>query len=490
MIRVMVVDDERHVVDHIVRLIEKELGGEFLVCATASSGREALEKASADPDIVVLDVKMPGLSGLDTVREMRRRGVEAAVILATAYERFDIAREALQLGISGYLLKPVVRDDLVKALRAAEDQRARASRGPSTQEQEDELRDLAAATFLQQLTLGRSDALLAREALRRLTGGREWALVAAVALGGDAAVAWPALVQALSYKSEALGGPLVGTRGLLLLPLAGPAATEGRGRQLVTTVLSLAPPGGGLRVALSDPRPLAELGPAWAEALGRLASEAPESRPTQPDLEEAFADALSRGDPTAAEAALADWLDGLGPGPLTDLVRYRVMVVVGAALLKLEARGRLGAADLARALDGGDLLAAPDVLALRQAVWGRVPLLREASSSARPRVPGLVQALDLIRERFAEALTLEGVADAVGLSPKRLSRLLVDDLGQGFSEYLIEVRIARAKQLLSQPGHSIKQVAIDCGYPDPNYFARLFKKVSGLTPTEFASRPT
>jgi len=79
------------------------------------------------------------------------------------------------------------------------------------------------------------------------------------------------------------------------------------------------------------------------------------------------------------------------------------------------------------------------------------------------------------------------VADQVGVTPKRLSRMFIEELGQGFSDYLIDFRIEKAKVLLSLPGASIKQVAAECGYPDPNYFARLFKKVTGVTPTEFST---
>jgi YesN/AraC family two-component response regulator len=66
----------------------------------------------------------------------------------------------------------------------------------------------------------------------------------------------------------------------------------------------------------------------------------------------------------------------------------------------------------------------------------------------------------------------------------------VEETGRGFSDYLIEYRIERAKELLSLPGASIKQVSASCGYPDPNYFSRLFKKVTGLTPTTFSSEAT
>jgi two-component system response regulator YesN len=63
-------------------------------------------------------------------------------------------------------------------------------------------------------------------------------------------------------------------------------------------------------------------------------------------------------------------------------------------------------------------------------------------------------------------------------------------MGKGFSDFLIDHRIEKAKELLLEPGASIKQVSVACGYADPNYFSRLFKKVTGLTPTAFAGGGT
>ena len=64
---------------------------------------------------------------------------------------------------------------------------------------------------------------------------------------------------------------------------------------------------------------------------------------------------------------------------------------------------------------------------------------------------------------------------------------IIEETGKGFSDFLIDYRIERAKELLSLPDASIKQVSAACGYPDPNYFSRLFKKVTGLTPSNFSS---
>ena len=157
--RIMVVDDERPVVEGISLIVRRELAGEFEVAGTAVSGREAIEKiASLAPDIVLMDVRMPGLSGLDAIREMRARGATQAFILVTAYERFDIAREAVGLGVIDYLLKPVSKDSLALSLRAASellDRRIEVERREiEHRDAEERMRGFVESSFLYAIALG------------------------------------------------------------------------------------------------------------------------------------------------------------------------------------------------------------------------------------------------------------------------------------------------------------------------------------------------
>jgi two-component system response regulator YesN len=107
---------------------------------------------------------------------------------------------------------------------------------------------------------------------------------------------------------------------------------------------------------------------------------------------------------------------------------------------------------------------------------------------AEPRhSPPVAKAIAWVAANFGKSAGLETCADAAGVSPSRLSRLFVEETGRGFSDYTIEYRIARAREMLSEPGCSVKEVSAACGYPDANYFSRLFKKMTGLTPTAFAA---
>lgn len=492
--RVLVVDDEQHVVDHIVRIIEREAPGEFAVVGTAGSGRQALELApSLAPEIVLLDVRMPGLSGLDTVREFQRRGSQAAFVLSTAYERFDIAREALELGITGYLLKPATREALIQGLRNAGtllDQRNEARlRDFAQQEHDRDLRAFATDAFLSGLMLGRVPSDL--QAVRRWLGLEQpWALIGAAAFVHHPRDAWATLENALHYKTKALCGPLVSDRCLVFLALAAPDEAPRAERALLEAV------GGGFRIGFADPRPFEEWSWAWPEAVGRLlvrATPSPSARFSSGgsfEEDSEFHQALAQGDGDRLRFAFETLLAPFeGEAPVSVPDRYRIISLLGAAFGRLVGLGQLDEAVAHQAMDFDDL---------RQATLGgefcllarsRLPALTAALKRSQQWSPPLAAAMECIRLRYGEPLTLDFVAELVGVTPKRLSRLFIDELGQGFSDYLIDYRIGQSKILLSLPGSSIKQVSRECGYPDPNYFARLFKKVTGVTPSEFSAHP-
>jgi two-component system response regulator YesN len=90
-----------------------------------------------------------------------------------------------------------------------------------------------------------------------------------------------------------------------------------------------------------------------------------------------------------------------------------------------------------------------------------------------------------VADHFTDHIELETVALTVYLSPAYLGILFKKETGITFSEYLVQFRIERAKELLKNINYNINEIARLVGYKDAKYFSKLFKKEVGLTPTEF-----
>lgn len=117
-IRVLIVDDHTIVREGIVSLLRDE--AEIEVVGESGEGRDALGKVAAlRPDVVVLDVALPGLNGLEVASQIRRdyRGVK--IVMLTMYENEEYLRRAARYGASGYVLKEAAGRDLVNAIRQA-----------------------------------------------------------------------------------------------------------------------------------------------------------------------------------------------------------------------------------------------------------------------------------------------------------------------------------------------------------------------------------
>lgn len=90
-----------------------------------------------------------------------------------------------------------------------------------------------------------------------------------------------------------------------------------------------------------------------------------------------------------------------------------------------------------------------------------------------------------MEKNLAEDISLEKVAKEIGMSPYYLSRYFKKEDGTNFKDYMIKIRMDRAKFLLCNHRLNVQETALQVGYSDPNYFSRAFKKHTGLSPTEY-----
>lgn len=507
--RILVADDERPVIESISLIVKRELGGRFEIAGHAMSGRDAIERAAAlSPDIILMDVRMPGISGLDAIREIRKRGSAAAFILVTAYERFDIARDAVELGVIDYLLKPVSKDRLGQALKRASDAIDRRGeverREIEHRELEENMRAFVEAAFLHGIMLGeRFGPDLAK--YRAVLGIPEPSALVAVAAflpspgsphpDDELRTLHERFRATVRYKTKAFAGPLVAGHALALLPVrdAEAAASSLEAfRAVVAQSYASDLEQGRLRLGFGSARPVEDLGASWTEAMASLlgcrmhGAAGAEERPF--DLDDAFLEALLAGSPERARLSLERLVEPLRAVPFLQAAeRYRLIALFGSALRMLARRGLIGREEASAMMDMEDLRTAEAGPAFALAVLARFSRLAGSVGRAPRWSPLVSRAIAFVRENYDRQMTLESTASSLGISPNRLSRLFSEETGTGFSDYLIEYRIDKAKELLMIPGASIKHVSISCGYPDPNYFSRLFKKVTGLTPTAFSS---
>ncbi|MDD9268363.1 helix-turn-helix domain-containing protein [Paenibacillus sp. GCM10023248] len=121
--RIVVVEDEEKVRNGIIRLIHR-LSDAYQVVGQCENGAEGLTTIKGcRPDLVVTDIRMPVMSGIDMLESLKMEGIAPRTIILSGYSEFELARKALQIGnVIEYLLKPITADDLQQVLLTAEKQ--------------------------------------------------------------------------------------------------------------------------------------------------------------------------------------------------------------------------------------------------------------------------------------------------------------------------------------------------------------------------------
>jgi len=100
-------------------------------------------------------------------------------------------------------------------------------------------------------------------------------------------------------------------------------------------------------------------------------------------------------------------------------------------------------------------------------------------------VKPIEEALRYMKHYYSNPISLEVVAENSNISPSYLSRLFKEEMGIGFSDYLIQIRLEESKRMLSETNQSIKAIALRVGYTDEKYYSKLFRKVTGIKPTDY-----
>lgn len=516
MYKLLIADDEaleREGLELMIRHLIPDMF-EFL---HAGNGRKAIQLAEEHrPDMIFMDIKMPGIQGLEAVRQIREKLPAAQIVMITAHDYFAYAKEGLLLGVRDYLLKPARREEVAEVLRklmaVIEEERRRRNEQLELQEKLAHLLPLAENELTLMLMLEHVQDLEPEQlaGLLELHFSKGYAMVLSFPRHGE--TGWETFRQSKREIYEAvkqfaktglgcLAGPLAGHQLALFIPL--PPGRTGYSQRVSSLdwgerLRTYA----GERFGLSLGIGIGSIREGW-DGLSRSYREAvrvcadhqhtfgvhhyddmiQSSGQTAVSLDEEkklLTALLQRSKQEAAQrfSLLYDSFEQGGEQPLSA-VRGEV-----TGLLLFLARGVHSTA-------GAELLAslnaAEDLRSLRLSAesWLErlIDGLEEEQEHHRSHVHQ--RALLYISQKYKEDISMEQTAEYVNLSPHYFSKLFRQHEGETFIDYVTSLRINEAKRLISEDQLNLKEICYEVGYKDPNYFSRVFKKAAGMTPSEF-----
>ena len=511
--KVLIVDDDFLVRTYLKQMIPWEERGLFIV-GDAKNGAEALEILQREgADILIADVSMPIMNGIELTRWVKKNSPSTHILILSCHDDFAYVKEAMQLGIDDYLLKnnlteETLLDALKKILDALDVQpendsaierlaligrkKLREDFFTAFDTDDGNLDELAcnaeiSATFqtaaammiVPQNWLQRERELSDAERETFFAAFAEMSVNACKNTAGEK-------VQAFVFTSHRSGFFHWG----LLVDFAAENFFDAVTRTVAERLQNFAKLYFNLELKIfltPTKKNLAELSDEWqklyvARADSFYSDEKIFSAETLPSTTEKISDALE----TSARE-LIDALSFIDEDFNDALKNFRESIF--AAKLHPDALANFVAELFTEA--ERNLLPSPSQAESFSDWFARLEnfLLELRGRQGRDRLhPAIRLALRYIDEHYREDISQTTVADAVHLNASYFSSLFKKSLGQGFAEYLTKLRIERVKERLATTSEKIKAVAASEGFRDAQYFVKIFKKTTGLTPSEYRQK--
>jgi two-component system response regulator YesN len=493
---VVIVDDEEPVLESYSYLIRTG-APEFRVAGTARSGLEAVTCVrEIRPDVVIMDIAMPGIDGLSAIEELRTEFPEMLFILSTAYERFDLAQRAIPLGVFSYLVKPVSKKQFHEALASVRDhldeKRERASHRLETVSSSARAIEWEKRNFLFLITW----KILTEEEWSRYRSmfsfGSDTGRIVMVGIDHDGDEAarkrrYGEIEKRLSFKLPCIADEYLGN---LMIFVPGSSERERVHGYLTAVIESLLTDKGRYRIGIGGLRQYDELYLSCNEALESVADPDPaacagESEQQQvAELRKAVMRAASFEQVYPAYKAFSDSVFCSCSFPVAKAKMVALFTLLLDDLYEIsggrdESRVRIDPAREIMELQTREAWESWGARSMRQ-------IVEQGRRERHERLPApLSRAMRIVEERYDSPLQLSQVAEACGITPSYLCRLFSEHMDTNFVDYVNTVRLKVAEEMLIENRRSVKEIAYAVGYADPNYFSRIFKKYKGIPPTSY-----
>jgi len=495
----------------------------FEFCGEAADGEMALPLLhTARPDVLITDIKMPFMDGLQLTKIVRERMPWVKIVILSGHDEFEYAQEAIKLGVTDYLLKPVTVKKLQNALQKLtvqlDQERKEQDNLKKLQEQVEENRATLRERLLFKLVVG---AVSPMEAIEKgqmlgldLIARYYLVVILKIELGDrteqydyDEYQRVQRVVMALAEKNPDIY-VLKRDWGDLILFMKGNTPEyleEERDLLLEEIRQAVAKTRYQLTVGLGAfKKRIADVSQSFVEALANIQNPVGENKS---GLNQAIdRTELLKLDKSAVENYLHSgvkdefdeffnaYIQPLGETALkSNLIKNYIFVDVVLAIAKLVSELGGEVDKIIPELNSIEMTMS-NIKTIEQLREQAYKILSRAlayrDSQPNGQYKNLIrQAKEYLDHHYTDPeLSLNEVASQVNLSASHFSVVFSQETSQTFKEYLTELRINKAKELLRMTGLRSADIAYQVGYNDPHYFSSVFKKNTGFSPIEFRSQ--
>ena len=512
MYNILITDDEQIVIDSLSYIISKNFENEAKVF-TALSGTEAIEIVMKENiDILFMDINMPGLSGLETVSVITKLKPNIVFVILSAFDRFQYAQTAIELGAYKYITKPVNRNVVIETIRGAinllQEKQGKLSADMELHKKLDLVspmiendfiyacifnneKSIDLSAYLEYFNLSESPWVFCCFEFPNINADNQYAI-------------YIKIHELLNKEHRCLISSFMMNRIVVFFPLysENPDYNEVQEqiKKIYNTLCYNISSGirGGVSTIGNDKSILQV---SYNEALSALnksdsngglvfasqqTSKAKQNS-SHGEFKNQLLKKLSVGDSSGVKSFLELFSTELFSGELElDKIKnsfFELIVTANNTTREINKGFVSSTFDNAFAT----LTSLNDKKLIKDFAQTFLLECTAAISTVRKTDtnPIIKKVCDYVEENLAEDISLEMAADFAGVSSFYLSKLFKEEKGETYINYVSDKRLEKSCQLLAQTDLSIKEITATIGYNDQNYYSRIFKTKYGLSPKEY-----
>lgn len=537
-IKVFLVEDEMVIRRGIKNSIDWEKEG-YIFCGEASDGELAYPMIIKEkPDILITDIRMPFMDGLELCKLVKKELPNIKILILSGYDEFDYAKEAIRLGVTEYLLKPISSGKLLEALNGVSESIRREKEDKDLvrkymEEMRENTEDEKQKFFEQMIAgnLSMADALeTGKKYEMNLSAGMYNLLLFRFTLGkenrksgellGEAEYAIEKLTERLEYVFEFQRG-VEGWAFLLMADneeqMSERVKELSKDLEEIMKNYSTIAYFGGVGQPVARLRELEEsfreaeraLAARFTMELNRIISvediRMAQNVDTLDDIEitsfgeiEKTRTMLEKFLNNGAEDEIDEFVDVyINELPEENLksVLMRQYIIMDAYIVMMSFCEKIEGIEGEMQAQSEELKNSMKTIQTLEEIKNYIRMLLKKIIGVRDTIRGrhysdiIEIAKDQIRKTYmSDEISLNTIAAEVGMSPSYFSSIFSKEMGKTFVEYLTEIRMDRAKELLMCSSMKTSEIGYEVGYKDPHYFSYIFKKTQNCTPKEFRAR--
>lgn len=537
-IKVFLVEDEMVIRRGIKNSIDWEKEG-YIFCGEASDGELAYPMIIKEkPDILITDIRMPFMDGLELCKLVKKELPNIKILILSGYDEFDYAKEAIRLGVTEYLLKPISSGKLLEALNGVSESIRREKEDKDlVRKYMEEMRENTEhekQKFFEQMIAGNlsmADALeTGKKYEMNLSAGMYNLLLFRFTLGkenrksgellGEAEYAIEKLTERLEYVFEFQRG-VEGWAFLLMADneeqMSERVKELSKDLEEIMKNYSTIAYFGGIGQPVARLRELEEsfreaeraLAARFTMELNRIISvediRMAQNVDTLDDIEitsfgeiEKTRTMLEKFLNNGAKDEIDEFVDVyINELPEENLksVLMRQYIIMDAYIVMMSFCEKIEGIEGEMQAQSEELKNSMKTIQTLEEIKNYIRMLLKKIIGVRDTISGrrysdiIEIAKDQIRKTYmSDEISLNTIAAEVGMSPSYFSSIFSKEMGKTFVEYLTEIRMDRAKELLMCSSMKTSEIGYEVGYKDPHYFSYIFKKTQNCTPKEFRAR--